>query len=738
MDRIPAPLAASARLDPLADLAATTATAVRWLQRGAAPWLELLLRLALAQAFFVSALLKLADWPTALALATSEYPVSWLSPQAAALLGVGIELLGAVSVALGLGTRFGALALLVLSVVIQVEYRALDLHLFWIAWCGWLVLRGAGSLSIDRLLARGLADSALPLAAPLARGFAALTAQGVPAYLLALRLWGAGTIVGAAAGALPPLAPPWAPWLPLQSAAAFASPAEGVLALLLVAGLATRPAAIGLMLLSGGLHMMAGGYAIHGQWLLLFALLAVHGAGPGSIDRRIERGLGKRFPQLDGRPAFALDDAPKVVIVGAGFGGLRCAFRLARARVAVTLVDRHNHHLFQPLLYQVATTSLSPGDIATPIRGLFRDQFNVRVLLGEVSGVDTLRREVVLRDRRLPYDYLVLATGAAHSYFGKDPWAPHAPGLKRIEDATDIRRRLLSAFERAELADDEAERRALLTFLIVGGGPTGVELAGAIAELARFGMDKEFRRFDPASARVLLVQAAPRLLPTFAPALSAESQRALARLGVEVMLDSRVEAIDALGVTVNGQRFAARTVLWAAGVMASPAARWLGCEADAAGRVKVGADLSVPGLPNVFVVGDAALSQAWNGTPVPGLAPAAKQGGDFVARLIRARVEGRREPGAFVYRHMGSLATIGRKEAVVELGRLRLHGSLAWWFWGALHVGFLVGLRNRVSVLFDWAWSYLTFSGGTRLITGARAPADEPAARPELRRVANA
>jgi putative oxidoreductase len=736
MDRIPAPLAVSARLDPLADLAAASATAVRWLQRGAAPWLELLLRLALAQAFFVSALLKLADWSTALALATSEYPVSWLSPQAAAVLGVGVELLGAVSVALGLGTRFGALALLALSVVIQVEYRALDLHLFWIAWCVWLVLRGAGSLSLDRLLARGLADSALPLAAPLARGFAALGARGVPAYLLALRLWGAGTIVWVAvAGAVPA---PGLSWLPWQSAAPFASLAEVVLALLLVAGLATRPAAIGLMLLSGGSHMMGGGYAIHGQWLLLFALLAVHGAGPVSIDRWIERRMGKRFPQLEGRPAFALDAVPQVVIVGAGFGGLRCAFRLARARVAVTLVDRHNYHLFQPLLYQVATTSLSPGDIAAPIRGLFRDQFNVRVLLGEVSGVDTARRQVLLRDRRLPYDYLVLATGAAHSYFGKDQWAPHAPGLKRVEDATDIRRRLLSAFERAELADDGTERRALLTFLIVGGGPTGVELAGAIAELARFGMDKEFRRFDPASARVLLVQAAPRLLPTFTPALSAESQRALARLGVEVMLDSRVEAIDALGVTVSGQRIAARTVLWAAGVMASPAARWLGCEADAAGRVKVGADLSVPGLPNVFVVGDAALCNAWNGTPVPGLAPAAKQGGEFVARLIRARVEGRREPGVFVYRHMGSLATIGRKEAVVEFGRLRLHGSLAWWFWGALHVGFLVGLRNRVSVLFDWAWSYLTFSGGTRLITGAGEPADEPAARPELRRVANA
>jgi NADH dehydrogenase/putative oxidoreductase len=289
-----------------------------------------------------------------------------------------------------------------------------------------------------------------------------------------------------------------------------------------------------------------------------------------------------------------------------------------------------------------------------------------------------------------------------------------------VEDAVEIRRRLLSAFERAEAADDENERRRLLTFVVVGAGPTGVELAGAIAELARFGMEKDFRRYDPAVARVILVQAGPRVLPTFPETLSAQTRSALDRLGVEVLLNSRVERIDDDGVIVNGERIASRTVLWAAGVVASPAAKWLGAEADSAGRVKVEADLSVPGLQNVFVIGDTAASNGWNGQPVPGLAPAAKQGGEFVARLIGARVLGRRGPARFVYRHLGSLATIGRKAAVADFGFVRLRGAIAWWFWGAVHVALLVGLRNRFSVMLDWFWAYLTFRSGTRLITGGK------------------
>jgi NADH dehydrogenase/putative oxidoreductase len=353
------------------------------------------------------------------------------------------------------------------------------------------------------------------------------------------------------------------------------------------------------------------------------------------------------------------------------------------------------------------------------VRQLFRNAFNVRVLLGTVTSIDAQSQVVQIEGNEIPYDTLVLATGATHSYFGKDGWAPHAPGLKRIEDALEIRRRILTAFERAEATGDEAARASLLTFLVVGGGPTGVELAGAIAELARFGMDKDFRSFDPADARVILVQSGPRLLPAFAETLGAVAQRSLESLGVEVLLGSRVEAIDAQGVAVSGKRIDASTVLWAAGVTASPAAKWLGAEADAAGRVKVGADLSVPGLANVFAVGDTAASSAWNGLPVPGLAPAAKQAGAYVAKLIRAKYAHRPPPAAFRYRHLGSLATIGRKAAVADFGFVKLWGAPAWWLWGLVHVSFLVGLRNRVATMINWFWAYLTFAGGIRLITGA-------------------
>jgi putative oxidoreductase len=374
-------------------------------------------------------------------------------------------------------------------------------------------------------------------------------------------------------------------------------------------------------------------------------------------------------------------------------------------------------------LYQVATAGLSPGDIAAPVRGIFRDQFNVRVLLSEVSGIDTQGEAVLLQDQRVAYDYLVLATGAAHSYFGRDDWAPFAPGLKQVEDATEIRRRLLIAFEKAEATEDPSERQRLLTFLVVGGGPTGVELSGAIAELAKWGMENDFRRFDPAQARVILVQAGPRVLPTFSEDLSEATRKFLERLGVEVFVNSRVEGIDGEGAMVNGQRISSRTVLWAAGVVASPAAKWLGVEADNAGRVKVGPNLAVPGMPNVFVVGDTAVSNAWNGNPVPGLAPAAKQAGAHAAKLIMARVEGRADPRPFVYRHLGSLATIGRKAAVVDFGWLKLRGALAWWFWGAVHIGFLNDLRSRLSVMFHWGWAYLTYRSGARLIIGSQAGA---------------
>ena len=676
-------------------------------ERVGGPVADLAIRLWLAQVFLVSGILKLADWPTALHLARFEYPVTWLDPTIAAVLGVTVEIVGALLLAAGLATRATALALLALAAVIQLNYRALDVHLFWIALLAWFVVRGAGPLSLDRLLG-GLAESALPFARPIASALDAITRVATPIYQFGVRVWialaafGFGMITG-----VPDVAP-------------FAGAALPLFALIAL-GLATRVAALIAILVALAV-LASGASGPIGYWVAALVLIALYGAGPLSLDRPIERALARRVPQFIGRPAFSLEGLPHVVVVGAGFGGLACARQLASVPVRVTIIDRHNYHLFQPLLYQVATTALSPGDIATPIRSLFRDQFNARVVLGTVTGVDAQARRVQLSDRSINYDYLVLATGAQHSYFGRDDWSTYAPGLKTVDHATEMRRRVLYAFERAELAQSDEERRAWLTFLIVGAGPTGVELAGAIAELARLGMAKEFRSFDPADAQVLLVQSGPRVLPTFAEQLSAISQASLERLGVQVLLNSKVEAIDEAGVRVNGQRIAARTVLWAAGVTASPAAKWLSAggtsNADNAGRLKVGDDLSVAGRPEVFAIGDTAASNAWNGQPVPGLAPAAKQGGAYVASVIAARVLGRRAPTAFRYRHLGSLATIGRKAAVADFGFLRLRGAPAWWLWGLIHVGFLVGVRNRVSVMLDWFWSYLTFSGGTRLITG--------------------
>ncbi|MBX9702312.1 MAG: NAD(P)/FAD-dependent oxidoreductase, partial [Acetobacteraceae bacterium] len=375
---------------------------------------------------------------------------------------------------------------------------------------------------------------------------------------------------------------------------------------------------------------------------------------------------------------------PRIVILGAGFGGLEAARSLRHAPVDITLIDRRNHHLFQPLLYQVATAALSPGDIAWPIRGIFRGQRNVTVLLAEATGVDPDRRLLHTDGGAIPYDMLVLATGAAHGYFGNEHWASHAPGLKTIEDATELRRRLLLAFERAELSDDPAERARLLTFAVIGGGPTGVEMAGAIVELARHTLRGEFRRIDPRNARVMLIEAGPRLLPTLPPELSATAQRSLEAMGVEVLTGRPVTDVTADAVMLGDQRIPAGTVLWAAGVRASPAASWLGVEADRAGRAVVEPDLSVPGHPEIFVIGDTAAAKDDKGRPVPGIAPAAKQMGRFVARVIAARAAGATSPRAagatpprasgatppraFASRHPGDLATIGRRSAVVELG----------------------------------------------------------------------
>jgi len=408
----------------------------------------------------------------------------------------------------------------------------------------------------------------------------------------------------------------------------------------------------------------------------------------------------------------------RVVIIGAGFAGLTAAKDLAHAPVDVTVIDRHNYHLFQPLLYQVATAGLSPAQIAAPIRGILRKQANATVRLGRVTGIDLGARQVEIGEDRVPYDWLIVATGARHAYFGHDEWEAHAPGLKRIDDATDIRRRILLAFENAETMADGAMRSRRLCFVIIGGGPTGVELAGAIAELAKKALTRDFRNIDPRQARVLLIEAGPRLLPAFHQSQSAIAKRALEELGVEVKVGQAVTSCTAQGVVVGGETIESDCVIWAAGVAASPAAKWLGAQKDRAGRVKVAADLSLAGHPEVFVIGDTALVMDEHGKPVPGLAPAAKQQGAYVAALVKRMLRGERRPSPFRYRHQGSLATIGRSKAVADFGWIRVSGLPAWLLWGSVHIFFLIGFRNRLTILLEWLWAYVSFQRGARLITG--------------------
>ncbi|WP_026621709.1 NADH:ubiquinone reductase (H+-translocating) [Ensifer sp. WSM1721] len=407
-----------------------------------------------------------------------------------------------------------------------------------------------------------------------------------------------------------------------------------------------------------------------------------------------------------------------VVVVGGGFGGLQLVNDLKGAPVRVTLIDRRNHHLFQPLLYQVATTVLATSEIAWPIRHLYRDRPEVTTVLGEVTAVDTAIKTVALANgQSVSYDTLVLATGATHAYFGHDEWAAVAPGLKTLEDATTIRRRVLLAFEQAEVEDDPARRDALLTFTVIGAGPTGVELAGIIAEMAHKTLPGEFRRIDTRRARVVLVEAGPRILPAFSEDLSAYARRALERLGVEVHTGTAVTDCTDAGVKIGDRFVPSRTLVWAAGVQASPAAKWLGIEADRAGRALVAEDLTAPGHPDVFVIGDTASVKQEDGKPVPGIAPAAKQQGAFVARVIRARLEGKSVPDVFRYRHQGSLATIGKRAAIIDFGRIKLKGTLAWWIWGIAHIYFLIGTRSRFAVAWSWLWTYLSGQHSARLIT---------------------
>jgi NADH dehydrogenase len=411
---------------------------------------------------------------------------------------------------------------------------------------------------------------------------------------------------------------------------------------------------------------------------------------------------------------------PQVVILGAGFGGLEAAKTLSHAPVEITVLDRQNYHCFQPLLYQVATAALSPADVAWPIRHILRSQENATVFMADVTGIEIEARLVKTQAGTFPFDFLIIATGATHSYFGHDDWAAFAPGLKRIEDATRIRRAILSAFEQAELAPDEAQRRRLLTFVVVGGGPTGVEMAGAIAEIARQTLARDFRRIDPRTSRCVLIEAGTRLLPTFSVQNSNYARVALAKMGVEVMTSSQVTRCDKWGVDLADGRIDAGAVIWAAGVVASPAANWLSAERDRAGRVVVQPDLSLPGHREIFVIGDTASAQE-AGRQIPGLASAAKQMGNYVGRLIEARIMGR-SLRPFRYRHQGDLATIGRRAAIVELGPIRLKGIIGWLFWSVVHIYFLIGIRNRFIVAMTWLWSYITFERGARLITEVQSP----------------
>ncbi len=409
---------------------------------------------------------------------------------------------------------------------------------------------------------------------------------------------------------------------------------------------------------------------------------------------------------------------PRIVILGAGFGGLFAAKKLAGVDADVTVIDRHNYHLFQPLLYQVATAGLPPSDIAWPIRSILSRQKNTSVLLDEVIDIDVEQHQVMLRNEAIDFDYLIVATGSTHSYFGHQDWEAMAPGLKSIDDATHIRRRILTAFELAEMTDDDNERERLMRFVIVGGGPTGVELAGTIAELAHRTLAADFRRIDPRSATITLVEAGPRLLPYLDASLSEYARQSLQKLGVEVRLGMPVTHCDEEGVSINDDRIKSASVIWAAGVAASPAGRWLAEEMDNAGRVIVRPDLSIAGDPDIFVIGDAALVKNRDGNIVPGIAPAAKQQGKFVADLISKRISKQAAPQAFRYRHAGHLATIGRKCAVIQFPRFKMKGWLAWWLWGIAHIYFLVGVPSPLVVSIRWLWEYITYGRGARLITG--------------------
>ena len=685
---------------PLAPLVEAWSGIAGSLERIGGAFVDLLVRLWLAKIFFVMGVLHAANWDSTLQLYAGATTVPGFGTKLAAVLGTGVELICPLFLIVGLATRVAAIPLLILAIAVELTDRTLGNHFLWIALLGILIVRGAGALSVDSLIGPHLAGSAIPLAASLRKIAAFKERYLLPPFELLVR-------VGIA----------WLLWSHGFSHGSTTLQVIGfIICALFALGLATRLVALILAILSVALFFHTTSLGDLVLRVLLFLNFAFYGAGPFSLDQAIWLWLKQLCPSVFGDRDW-LAKAPRVVIVGAGFGGLTAAMSLRHAWANVTLIDKRNYHLFQPLLYQVATATLSPADIAQPIRGLLRDQRNCRVLMGDVTGVDSAQHEVLIGDLRIPYEYLVLATGARQSYFGHDEWAALAPSLKRVEDATTIRSRVLAAFEEAEACPDEAERRRLMTFVLIGAGPTGVELAGAIAELAHQSLSGDFRSIDPSTARVLLVQAGPIVLPAMPESLSRAATESLTKLGVEVMTHARVEAVDAGGVQIGDKRIEAGLVIWTAGVTASEASSWIKAEHDRASRIIVGPDLAVPNTTNVFALGDTSSCKGADGKPLPGLGAVAKQQGEYIAKLIRARIESHSSPGPFRYVDYGTMATIGRKSAVADLGFVKLSGSIAWWLWGLVHVSFLVDVRSRIAVVFDWFWSYLTYNRSVRLIT---------------------
>ena len=688
------------------------------------PFTDLLTRIFIALFFLRSGLVKAADWETAVFLAANEYPVSWMTPVQAASTGLAIELIGPALLIAGFMTRPAALAMAALTIVSQAVYVPTTTNLIVSAMLVWYVFHGPAALSLDRVLASGLKESALPLARPTIIAWEWSREKLAPIVMALIRIWLGATLLAYAGVIDPPVAV--LTWLPTTIFSGFPDWLAIVSAAFFFTG-------FGAVIVSYGLFFLIAAYMIAGAHpnvtLFPFLFLAIYeakGAGVFSVDRAILAWMEKNI-FFDRDYSEIPDDWPHIVIVGAGFGGLAAVERLKRLPVRITLIDKRNYHLFQPLLYQIATATLNPADIATPIRSLFKGDGNVRVLKGEVRAIDAEAKSITYatdedHSQTLEYDKLVLATGATHSYFGKDEWGAFAPGLKTVEDGIAVRGSILNAFEQAEASGDPERIKRLLTFVIVGAGPTGVELAGAIAELAKINVAREFRTIDPTSAQVILVQSGPRILPAFPEQLSEKAAKSLEDLGVEIRTESRVTEIAEEFVRIGDEaRIETETVLWAAGVTASPAATWLDAESDRSGRVQVNDYLRVIGREGVhddiFAIGDTAGSKGWDGKPVPGLAPAAKQAGVYVSRIVEAELLNKPCPGPFAYKHQGSLATIGRKSAVADFGSFKLSGNTAWWLWGIVHVGFLTGMRNRVTVVVNWMWNFFAQHSGVRLIT---------------------